>query len=106
MAGRGTDIILGGNAAYLARLLLLDLVSQKLYSEEESPVLSSNFLQDTATVKSIDRLITKELYPLIQLDKRTLTEAELEKLILQASEKIKVDDPLLNKFREIYDIIY
>ena len=106
MAGRGTDIILGGNAAYLARLLLLDLVSQKLYSEEESPVLNSNLLQDTATVKSIDRLITKELYPLIQLDKRTLTEAELEKLILQASEKIKVDDPLLNKFREIYDIIY
>nr|YP_010336052.1 preprotein translocase subunit SecA [Tsunamia transpacifica]QUE27943.1 SecA [Tsunamia transpacifica]UNJ14458.1 preprotein translocase subunit SecA [Tsunamia transpacifica] len=109
MAGRGTDIVLGGNADYLARLLLLQFTSEVLSCDAES----LNFLEKNLGYEDIVKTAEEKLHELKDYIKSNpkytrLNSSDLEKLIFKASEKNIVDDYdlLLTKFREIYVIIY
>ena len=61
MAGRGTDIILGGNSDYMARLKLREVLLGRLVKPEDGP-LPSLPVQDSAVAagfsdKSRDRVV-------------------------------------------------
>nr|YP_010336841.1 preprotein translocase subunit SecA [Stylonema alsidii]UNJ15247.1 preprotein translocase subunit SecA [Stylonema alsidii] len=110
MAGRGTDIILGGNATYLARVLLLNLVNN--YLTNQSTLTDENFIN-----KDEKDLILSKLMPyLSQLENiikttdeyEQLNEPQLEKYIFLASEKVitSSSNDLLAILRQMYDIIY
>nr|YP_010336643.1 preprotein translocase subunit SecA [Rhodospora sordida]UNJ15049.1 preprotein translocase subunit SecA [Rhodospora sordida] len=111
MAGRGTDIILGGNASYLARLLILDLLFKRLYGKNE--YLDLNFLKE----EEVYTLTLNDLLPKLNLVEQLikenklyhkLSQADLETYTLQSSEKFLNlnSDALVILLKEIYDIIY
>ncbi|CAK6696042.1 preprotein translocase subunit SecA [Synechococcus sp. CBW1107] len=130
MAGRGTDIILGGNSDYMARLKLRELLLPRLVRPEEGhkpPIPlqreqgSGGFAANanvSAKAPSEARAIGA-LYPctlsdaveqsLIELahelvkawGDRALTVLELEDRIAQAAEKAPTDDPHMQNLRRL-----
>ena len=129
MAGRGTDIILGGNSDYMARLKLREVLLPRLVRPEEGhrpPVPLQRSSQASgfgaaggaaAAAPSEARAIGA-LYPctlsdstdqqLAQLAQglvkawgdRQLSVLELEDRIAQAAEKAPTDDPQIQQLRE------
>jgi preprotein translocase subunit SecA len=129
MAGRGTDIILGGNSDYMARLKLREVLLPRLVRPEEGhrpPVPLQRSAQASgfgaagaaaASAPSEARAIGA-LYPcalsettdqqLAQLAQglvkawgdRQLSVLELEDRIAQAAEKAPTDDPQIQQLRE------
>jgi preprotein translocase subunit SecA len=129
MAGRGTDIILGGNSDYMARLKLREVLLPRLVRPEEGhrppvplqrPAQASGFgaaAGSAATPPSEARAIGA-LYPcalsdttdqqLAQLAQglvkawgdRQLSVLELEDRIAQAAEKAPTDDPQIQQLRD------
>ena len=126
MAGRGTDIILGGNSDYMARLKLREVLLPRLVRPEDGhkpPVplqrsaAAAGFSSETATVIAPAR-ISDSLYP-CQLAEdtdqelgslardlvkawgdRALSGIELEERIATAAEKAPTDDPEIQSLRE------
>jgi len=124
MAGRGTDIILGGNSDYMARLKLREVLLTRLVKPEDSPQLpvlsardgADGFSEQRAKAPTMRRL--DSLYPcqlsdptdqlLAQLARdlvkawgdRALTVIELEESIATAAEKAPTDDPQIQALRE------
>ena len=124
MAGRGTDIILGGNSDYMARLKLREVLLTRLVKPEDSPQLpvlpardgADGFSEQPAKAPTMRRL--DSLYPcqlsdptdqlLAQLARdlvkawgdRALTVIELEESIATAAEKAPTDDPQIQALRE------
>jgi preprotein translocase subunit SecA len=124
MAGRGTDIILGGNSDYMARLKLREVLLTRLVKPEESPQVpvlpardpADGFSEQPAKAPTVRRL--DSLYPcqlsdptdqlLAQLARdlvkawgdRALTVIELEESIATAAEKAPTDDPQIQALRE------
>jgi len=112
MAGRGTDIILGGNSDYMARLKLREILLSKLVrpENEHRPIPSSKASRDARALGS--------LYPctltdgveqaLARLSKelvaawgdRSLTLLELDDRIAQAAEKAPTKDPQIQALRD------
>jgi preprotein translocase subunit SecA len=131
MAGRGTDIILGGNSDYMARLKLREVLLPRLVRPEEDhlpPVPqrrssgSGGFRDGGSTdpfkapseVKAIGTLYPCQLQSdteeaLVALGRdlvqawgdRSLTVLELEDRIAQAAEKAPIEDPQLLRLREL-----
>ncbi len=129
MAGRGTDIILGGNSDYMARLKLKETLMPLLVkpeNEHKPPIpqqrSSKNGGGFSSKVKSISNQNTKNvsqsLFP-CQLGEdlehklsslsnelvknwgdRTLTILELDDKIATASEKAPTDDQLIKSLRD------
>ena len=96
MAGRGTDIILGGNSDYMARLKIREILSSRLVKPEEghkppiplqrnSP--SVGFKEDqnkkTDTTKNIKSASLQNIFPVL------LTEETEQRLVLLASKLVK-----------------
>jgi preprotein translocase subunit SecA len=130
MAGRGTDIILGGNSDYMARLKLREVLLPRLVRPEEGhrppipPQRSSEPEGFGGAASSGVRAASEaramgNLYPCAlsadteqdladlsrQLVKawgdRALSVLELEDRIAQAAEKAPTDDPQIRKLREL-----
>ena len=130
MAGRGTDIILGGNSDYMARLKVREVLLPRLVLPEEDhrpPVplqrsaAAAGFSQEApaafkapSEARAIGNLYPCELSSsadaaLGELAKqlvgawgdRSLTVLELEDRIAQAAEKAPTDDPQIQALREM-----
>ena len=124
MAGRGTDIILGGNSDYMARLKLREVLLTRLVKPEDSPQLSvlpvrdgaDGFSEQPAKAPTMRRL--DSLYPcqlsdptdqlLAQLARdlvkawgdRALSVLDLEERIATAAEKAPTEDAEIQSLRE------
>ena len=133
MAGRGTDIILGGNTDYMARLKVRELLLPRLVRPEEGhrpPVplqreASSGFAASSANpakppseARAIGRLFPCELSAetdaaladvaqrLVKLwGDRSLSVLELEDRITSAAEKAPSDDEGILRLREVISAI-
>jgi preprotein translocase subunit SecA len=131
MAGRGTDIILGGNSDYMARLKLREVLLPRLVRPEEDhlpPVPqrrssgsggfrdggSGDPFKAPSEVKAMGTLYPCQLQSdtedaLVALGRdlvqawgdRSLTVLELEDRIAQAAEKAPIEDPQLLRLREL-----
>ena len=124
MAGRGTDIILGGNSDYMARLKLREVLLTRLVKPEDSPQLpvlpardgADGFSEQPAKAPTVRRL--DSLYPcqlsdptdqlLAQLARdlvkawgdRALSVLDLEERIATAAEKAPTEDAEIQSLRE------
>jgi preprotein translocase subunit SecA len=131
MAGRGTDIILGGNSDYMARLKLREVLLPRLVRPEEGGHLppvpqrpsaggggfagpASDPFKALSEAKALGTLYPCALLPatedsLSQLGRelveawgdRALTVLELEDRIAQAAEKAPTSDPKIQRIREV-----
>ena len=131
MAGRGTDIILGGNSDYMARLKLREVLLPRLVRPEEGGHLppvpqrpsaggggfagpASDPFKALSEAKALGTLYPCALMPatedsLSQLGRelveawgeRALTVLELEDRIAQAAEKAPTSDPHIQRIREV-----
>ncbi|MGA7953780.1 MAG: preprotein translocase subunit SecA [Gloeobacterales cyanobacterium] len=127
MAGRGTDILLGGNAEYMARLKVREDLMPALRDPEEendplAPLTRRNSAQGfgggAATAQAVSLYpceISQEAKQLLkesvnfateQLGARTRSFLEVEEMISIASEKAPTEDPVIAKLREAFNKIY
>ncbi|MCT0216607.1 preprotein translocase subunit SecA [Synechococcus sp. CS-1330] len=112
MAGRGTDIILGGNSDYMARLKLREVLLPKLVrpENEHRPIPSAKAVREARSLGSLYPCSLSETadQDLVSLAKalvgewgdRQLTLLELEDRIAQAAEKAPSEDPQIQALRD------
>jgi len=122
MAGRGTDIILGGNSDYMARLKLREVLLPRLVRPEDghkppvplqrsaaagfseapqAPARSSDSLFPCTLTDDTDQLLGQLARDLVAAwGDRALTVIELEERIATAAEKAPTDDPQIQALRE------
>lgn len=133
MAGRGTDIILGGNADYMARLKVREYFMPRLCQPDSEDGFSVTRVMDgggrsggqgfkptgkVKTWKASPQIFPTELskdaekklkesvdLAVQQYGERSLPELEAEDRIATASEKAPVSDPVILKLREVYNLI-
>lgn len=133
MAGRGTDIILGGNAEYMARLKLREYFMPRIVKPEDEDVFgvqraSGLPAQNTgsgqgfvpgrkvktwrASPEIFPTQISKETEKLLkdsaefavkEYGERSLPELEAEEKVAVAVEKAPTDDPVIQKLRAAYN---
>ncbi|HEY9653794.1 MAG TPA: preprotein translocase subunit SecA [Coleofasciculaceae cyanobacterium] len=133
MAGRGTDIILGGNADYMSRLKVREYLMPKIVQPEEEDSLAPMSVpgaggrsraQGFAPGKKVKTWkASPQIYP-TQLSQeteqqlknavelavrvygeRSLPELEAEEKIAVASENAPTDDPVIQQLRSVYKAI-
>ena len=122
MAGRGTDIILGGNSDYMARLKLREVLLPRLVRPEDghkppvplqrsaaagfseapqAPARSSESLFPCTLTDDTDQLLGQLARDLVAAwGDRALTVIELEERSATAAEKAPTDDPQIQSLRE------
>ena len=112
MAGRGTDIILGGNSDYMARLKLREVLLPKLVrpENEHRPIPSAKAAREARSLGSLYPCSLSETtdQDLVTLAKalvgewgdRQLTLLELEDRIAQAAEKAPSEDAQIQALRD------
>ena len=112
MAGRGTDIILGGNSDYMARLKVREVLLPKLVrpENEHRPIPSAKAAREARSLGSLYPCSLSETtdQALVTLAKalvnawgdRQLTLLELEDRIAQAAEKAPSEDPQIQALRD------
>ncbi len=133
MAGRGTDIILGGNADYMARLKLREYFMPRIVQPEdendfgimavpgakpENKAQGFDPKQKVKTWKVSTQIfpvqLSKELekklkdaveFAVKQWGERSLLELEAEDKVAVACEKAPTNDPVIQKLREVYNLI-
>ncbi len=134
MAGRGTDIILGGNSDYMARLKIREYLMPKIVRPEEDEFMagvpsmpkqrqkSQGFSNDNGKKKKTWKA-SAEIFPtqlsteteeklkeavkfaVTQYGEQSLPELAAEEKIAIAAEKAPTEDPLIQKLREVYQLI-
>ena len=134
MAGRGTDIILGGNADYMARLKLREYFMPRVVQPEDEGGFSvtsvmhgdsraggQGFGQPTKKVKTwkaspqiyptaLSKETEKKLkeaveFAVQQYGERSVPELQAEDIVAVASEKAPTDDAAILRLREVYNLI-
>jgi preprotein translocase subunit SecA len=132
MAGRGTDIILGGNSDYMARLKIREYLMPKIVQPEGDdlrlniPALegrsrpegfgngqkkaktwkASPEIFPTVLSSETEKLLKETVkFAVSQYGEQTLAELEAEEKIAIASENAPTDDPVIQKLREVYQKI-
>lgn len=134
MAGRGTDIILGGNSDYMARLKVREYFMPKLAQPEDEDEFSitavpgagggrsggqgfvpgrkvktwkaSPQIYPTELSKATEKLLKDAVDIAVkEYGERSLPELEAEDKIAVASEKAPTDDTVIQKLREAYNRI-
>ena len=132
MAGRGTDIILGGNAEFMGRLKMREYLMPKLVKPDDEKELA--FVGGAGSrrpaAQGFDQSkkpktwkVTTQLFPTELLKpteqklkdavdfavgvhgERNLAELQAEDLLAVASEKAPTTDPVIQKLREVYNLI-
>ncbi|UXE64140.1 MAG: preprotein translocase subunit SecA [Woronichinia naegeliana WA131] len=131
MAGRGTDIILGGNSDYMARLKVREYFMPQIVQPEDSSLTTAGIgfggrerpQGFGATGKKKTWQVSAEIFP-TQISKeaeivlkeavkvavseyglQSLTELEAEDKLAIASEKAPTKDLVIQKLREAYNLI-
>ena len=135
MAGRGTDIILGGNVDYMARLKVREYLMPKIVKpEEEEDLVASlpgvggrkrpqGFDPNLSGHKLKTWRVSPEIFPtklsstteemlketvkfaVQEYGEQSLQELEAEEKIAIAGENAPTDDPVIEKLREVYKAI-
>ncbi len=131
MAGRGTDIILGGNSEYMARLKVREYFMPRIVQPEDEASFGANRVmpggrsggQGFAGGKQKTWKVSADLFPIKisaeaerllkdavdlavkQYGERSLSELEAEDRLATASEKAPSDDPAILKLRDAYNLI-
>ncbi|MBD2092935.1 preprotein translocase subunit SecA [Microcoleus sp. FACHB-1515] len=134
MAGRGTDIILGGNADYMARLKVREYFMPRLVQPEDEGefAIPEAMFRDRAPAKGFAPTDTKkaktwkvspQIFPTAlsseaeraikeavdfavqQYGERSLPELEAEDRLATAAEKAPSPDPVILKLRDAYNLI-
>jgi preprotein translocase subunit SecA len=133
MAGRGTDIILGGNSDYMARLKLREYLMPKIVMPEEEDAFAPLSVPGTGgrsraqgfapgkkvkTWKASPQIFPTQLsqeteqmlksavnFAVQQYGERSLPELEAEDKIAVATENAPTDDPVIEKLREVYKAV-
>ncbi|MBW4466364.1 MAG: preprotein translocase subunit SecA [Pegethrix bostrychoides GSE-TBD4-15B] len=134
MAGRGTDIILGGNADYMARLKLREYFMPRIVQpENDSDFSVATPMQGDArgrggqgfapgakqkTWKASPQIFPVELskttqqvlreavdFAVQQYGMQSLSELAAEDRIATAAEKAPTDDPVILRLRQVYNLI-
>ncbi|QUS60134.1 preprotein translocase subunit SecA [Synechocystis sp. PCC 7338] len=135
MAGRGTDIILGGNADYMARLKVREYLMPKIVRPEDDELgagvtgwvsgrekpqgfgnqngkkkvktwqVSPDIYPTTISQETEDLLKKAVKFAVDQYGLQSLTELEAEDKLAIASEKGPTDDTVILKLREVYNQI-
>ncbi len=132
MAGRGTDIILGGNADYMARLKVREYFMPRIVQPEDEDSFgisgvpgaehkrgggqgfvpgkkvktwkASPQIYPTELTKETEKLLKAAVDFAVQTyGERSLSELEAEDKVAIASEKAPTDDPVIQKLREVYN---
>jgi preprotein translocase subunit SecA len=132
MAGRGTDIILGGNSEYMARLKLREYFMPRIVMPEDEDsfgvqkpaglptghgggqgfVPGKKVKSWRASPEIFPTQLTKETEKLLkdaveiavrEYGDRSLPELEAEDKVAVAAEKAPIDDPVILKLREAYN---
>ncbi|OAY74520.1 Protein translocase subunit SECA1, chloroplastic [Ananas comosus] len=115
MAGRGTDIILGGNAEFMARLKLREMLMPRVVKPIEGVFVSVKKLPPRKTWKVSESLfpceLSKETVSLAKdavemavktWGQRTLTELEAEERLSYSCEKGPTRDEVIAKLRDAF----
>ncbi|MBE9118743.1 preprotein translocase subunit SecA [Lusitaniella coriacea LEGE 07157] len=133
MAGRGTDIILGGNADYMARLKLREYLMPKIVAPEEKDSLvgvgagrgkrdAQGFGDGTQKKKKtwkaspdifpteLSKPVKEKLGAAVDFAEKTygfqsLQELEAEDKIAVAAENAPTEDPVIQRLREVYQLL-
>lgn len=134
MAGRGTDIILGGNADYMARLKVREYFMPRIVQPDDEDSFSvtdvpgadhkrgggqgfvpgkkvktwkaSPQIYPTQLSKETEKLLKAAVDFAVQTyGERSLPELEAEDRVAIAAEKAPTDDPVIQKLREVYNLI-
>ncbi|TBR60261.1 preprotein translocase subunit SecA [Westiellopsis prolifica IICB1] len=135
MAGRGTDIILGGNSEYMARLKMREYFMPRIVKPEDEDMFSvhraaglppssssagqgfvpgkkvktwkaSPQVFPTQLSKETEQLLKQAVEMAVQAyGDRNLPELEAEEKIAVAAEKAPTNDPVIQKLREAYKLI-
>ncbi|KAG4917202.1 hypothetical protein JHK87_054759 [Glycine soja] len=115
MAGRGTDIILGGNAEFMARLKLREILMPRVVKPSEEGFVSIKKPPPSKTWKVNEKLFPCQLSnknvdmaeKAVQLavetwGKRSLTELEAEERLSYTCEKGPAQDEVIAKLRNAF----
>jgi preprotein translocase subunit SecA len=129
MAGRGTDIILGGNSEYMARLKVREYLMPRIVMPDSddpmamvraampnsrgggegfagSPQKSWKVAPEifpTALSKELEQELKEAVeFAVKQYGERSIPELQAEELLAVASEKAPTEDPVIAKLRDIY----
>ncbi|WP_414584000.1 preprotein translocase subunit SecA [Scytonema sp. PCC 10023] len=132
MAGRGTDIILGGNAEYMSRLKLREYLMPRIVKPEDDDTFgihraaglpspstgggqgfvpgkkvktwkASPQVFPTQLTKETEKLLKEAVEIAVrEYGDRSLTELEAEDKVAVAAEKAPTNDPVIQKLREAY----
>ncbi len=130
MAGRGTDIILGGNADYMARLKIREELFPRLVRPEDDSLMQRSLFSNRSggegfgsqkkskTWKASEQLFPAELsmptqkqfkealdFAVARLGGQSLTELQAEDLLAIAVEKSPTEEPVIQKLREVFNLI-
>ena len=132
MAGRGTDIILGGNAEYMARLKVREYLMPKIVMPENEEALTTMGIPGSSrppaqgfapgkkvkTWKASPQIFPTKLsketeqqlkqavdFAVKEYGERSLPELEAEDKIAVASENAPTDDPVIQQIRAVYKAI-
>ncbi|MBD1914640.1 MULTISPECIES: preprotein translocase subunit SecA [Cyanophyceae] len=133
MAGRGTDIILGGNADYMARLKVREYLMPRIVKPEDEDEFSVMAVPGTKgrapaqgfapgkkvktwkaspdifpielSATAIDELKATVDFAVTTYGDRSLTELQAEDKMAIAAEKAPTDDPVIQKLRDVYNRI-
>ncbi|MBW4462590.1 MAG: preprotein translocase subunit SecA [Nodosilinea sp. WJT8-NPBG4] len=133
MAGRGTDIILGGNADYMARLKVREYLMPRIVKPEDEDEFSVTTVPGTKgrapaqgfapgkkvktwkaspdifpielSSATIDELKATVDFAVTTYGDRSLTELQAEDKMAVAAEKAPTDDPVIQKLRDVYNRI-
>ncbi|NMG21648.1 preprotein translocase subunit SecA [Brasilonema bromeliae] len=135
MAGRGTDIILGGNAEYMARLKMREYFMPRIVKPEDEDTFNihraaglpsagsgsgqgfvpgkkvktwkaSPQVFPTSLSKETEKLLKEAVEAAVrEYGDRSLSELEAEDKVAVAAEKAPTDDPVIQKMREAYNRI-
>jgi preprotein translocase subunit SecA len=127
MAGRGTDIILGGNSEYMARLKMREYLMPRIVQpQDDALMVSSPMGKDRRKPQGfgpgqkgknwkaspeifpteISKEIQEQLKSAVNLavekyGERSIPELEAEDLIAVAAEKAPTQDPVIQKLRDV-----
>jgi preprotein translocase subunit SecA len=135
MAGRGTDIILGGNSDYMARLKIREYLMPQIVIPEEDQLManvpgmpnnqkakargfagdngkkkktwkpSSDIFPTQLSAATEQKLKDTVKFAVETYGQQSLTELEAEEKIAVAAEKAPTEDPVIQKIREVYKLI-
>ena len=134
MAGRGTDIILGGNADYMARLKIREYFMPKIAIPEDDSLMAgvpklnggkkapqgfapganqkkktwaaSADIFPTKLSAGIEKMLKEAVkFAAKEYGEQSIPELEAEEKIAIAAENAPVEDPVLIKLREVYQAI-